>query len=164
MSDTPLLAITELEQNQASAYLTFNEALRKLEAAINLTVLEADRTSPPGGESEGDRYIVGGTGTGAWAGQDQNIAVYIGGGWEFFPPETGWRAYDQENDLHLYFDGTDWTGALSPNVINVPARTNANRGTAPSDGTHPMIFNTDDGYPNWGDGSGGWVEADGTST
>lgn len=39
------------------------------------TVIDKDLTAPPGGESVGDRYIVGISATGDWASQDNDVAV-----------------------------------------------------------------------------------------
>ena len=49
-----------------------NKPLEQLDLAIaalgNLTIIDRDLTAPPGGESDGDTYIVGGSATGDWSG------------------------------------------------------------------------------------------------
>ena len=58
-------------------------------------IIDRDLTAPPGGESDGDAYIPAATATGAWAGQEDNIAIYDAdlSGYRFFTPNTGWFAY-----------------------------------------------------------------------
>ena len=55
---------------QAQKHVTHNEALRRLDAVVQLAVLDATLAAPPASPDEGDRYIVAASATGAWAGQD----------------------------------------------------------------------------------------------
>ena len=67
----------------------------------------------PGGESTGDRYIVGPGATGAWAGQDDDIAEYNGSGWDFYTPNEGWAVWaDDENKVYM-FQGASWVTLTS---------------------------------------------------
>jgi len=69
-------------------------------------VLDKDLTAPPGGESKGDRYIVGSGASGAWSGEDGNIAVYNGSGWDFIDKKEGMLCYvADENKLYWYISG-----------------------------------------------------------
>jgi len=77
------------------------------------SVLDKDLTAPPGGESTGDRYLLGtstatSTMTGAWAGHDGEIAEYNGSGWDFTSPTAGMfvSADDEQENIYL-FDGTN---------------------------------------------------------
>jgi len=66
-------------------------------------VLDKDLTAPPGGESKGDRYIVGSGASGDWSGQDGNIAQYNGSGWDFTAKKEGMFCYIMdENKLYWY--------------------------------------------------------------
>lgn len=56
-------------------------------------VKDKDLTAPPGGEAEGDRYIVAAGATGLWAGKDENIATYSGGSWVFTAPIAGMTSF-----------------------------------------------------------------------
>lgn len=56
--------------------------------ASKVWVLSLSDTAPPGSPAEGDRYIVAPAATGAWAGQDNNIAEWLldgegNGAWYF---------------------------------------------------------------------------------
>jgi hypothetical protein len=64
--------------------------------------------TPPGSPVIGDRYLVIATATGAWAGQEDNIAEWNGTSWDFFTPSDGWVVVvDAEDQAYLY-DGSAW--------------------------------------------------------
>jgi len=70
--------------------------------------------TPPGGETIGDRYLVGllsgDTATGAWVDKQTQIAEWNGSAWEFFTPTTGTQVSDDSDGTGVYlFNGTDWT-------------------------------------------------------
>lgn len=66
--------------------------------------------TPPGSPSTGDRYLINGTGTGAWAGQDNDVAEWNGSSWDFTTPTTGtYISVDDETDGLYYFGGSTWT-------------------------------------------------------
>jgi hypothetical protein len=78
----------------------------------NLSIINQTTTSPPGTPTLGDAYIVGGSATGAWAGEDDNIAVWWqepgeAEAWKFHPAATGLTAYDENNNALYVFD-TSW--------------------------------------------------------
>ena len=47
MTDTPNLGLPFIEGSQAQKHVTHNEALRILDAAIQISVLDLTRTAPP---------------------------------------------------------------------------------------------------------------------
>lgn len=107
MADTERLVLPLLSASQAQKHVTVNEALKLLDAIVQAGVIDKDLTSPPGSPSEGDIYIVGGSATGDWSGEDNNIAVYQDGAWVFITPLSGWIAWvDDENVLYVYNSGT----------------------------------------------------------
>lgn len=112
MSETPRLGLPEIAEAQASKYVTHNEALRRLDAAVNLTVQDRDLTSPPGSPSEGDAYIVADSATGDWSGEDGNIAVYVNTAWAFIDPGEGWRCWVTDEHVDLVRRNGAWV-ALS---------------------------------------------------
>lgn len=107
MSTTAQLALTKLVEGQASAEVTINDALNKLDATIQLSVKDRDLTAPPGSPAEGDRYIPKGTATGAWASQENKIAVYLSG-WVFITPKEGFRAWVDDENRWVLYDGSAW--------------------------------------------------------
>lgn len=109
MSDTsPVMGLPYLQPSQAQKHVTHNEALRILDAVTQLSVTEPPRTAPPAAPDEGARFIVATGGTADWAGQDQNLAVFVDSTWHFFTPQTGWRADVADTGSTLRFDGTTW--------------------------------------------------------
>ena len=82
-------------------------------------VLDKDLTAPPGGESEGDRYIVGSPATGVWSGYENYIAEYTGSGWDFFPPGQGWYAYLLDEAETYQYVGSAWhLGTGNPRTVD----------------------------------------------
>lgn len=110
MSDTTYLALPYLEAAQAQKHVTVNEALRRLDAVVQLAVKSRTLATPPGSPAEGDRYIVAADATGDWADADGSIAVWSDGAWIMLTPQTGWRAFDEGADEFVYFNAAGWTG------------------------------------------------------
>lgn len=65
--------------------------------------------TPAVGPSKGDRYVVGGSATGVWAGHDDDIAWFDGLNWQFDTPTDGWFVYNRGDNLLYLFDGAAWT-------------------------------------------------------
>jgi hypothetical protein len=85
MTTSPRLGFTYLEEGETIPETAVNEIARYLEAAAGLFRIE-DRnlSAPDGSEFDGAAYLVSGTGTGAWAGHDGDIAYFLGTSWAFF--------------------------------------------------------------------------------
>jgi hypothetical protein len=107
MATSPNLVITYGEEGQEEAgEVTFNNAVNAIDALVMPSVKDKDLTTPPAGV-DGNRYIVGSGATGAWSGEDGNVAVYYSG-WIFYTPKEGWRVWvDDENAFYIY-DGSAW--------------------------------------------------------
>ncbi|HEV7880218.1 DUF2793 domain-containing protein [Bradyrhizobium sp.] len=138
MTDTPNLGLPFIEGSQAQKHVTHNEALRILDAAIQVAVLDLTRTSPPPSPAEGERHVVAAGATGAWAGHGNAIATWQDGAWAFLVPKSGWCIWSAADDVMFVFDGTHWrdlrdlpvtldnavhvginTTASSPNLLSV---------------------------------------------
>jgi len=75
MSDTSThLGLPYLLAAQAQKHVTHNEALRLLDAMVQLSVLDRTRTTPPASPADGTRQVVASGATGLWAGWDLNVA------------------------------------------------------------------------------------------
>lgn len=114
MSDplaTDHLALPYLAAAQAQKHVTHNEALRLLDAVVQLAVLDTTLTAPPGSPTEGARYIVAATATGDWEDEDGKIAAYIDGAWTFIVPEDGWLAFDLAGERILVRISGAWVAA-----------------------------------------------------
>lgn len=126
MTNTIHLGMPFIEGSQAQKHVTHNEALRILDAAVQIGVLDRDRTSPPVTPAEGDRHIISGGATGAWAGQADAVAAFEDGAWRFLTPKLGWCAWCDADGVLLVYDGAAWTdvasgggGAMSDSVAQL---------------------------------------------
>ena len=115
MADTPNLVLPYLAANQSQKHVTVNEALRRLDALVQVTVQSMALASPPGSPVEGQRWILPAAPTGAWSGHAGQIAAWQDGAWAFYAPLDGWTAVDISTDtLLLYNAGTGiWTGLIT---------------------------------------------------
>ena len=86
MAETPNLGLPYLLAAQSQKHVTHNDAIRALDALVQIAVLDRSLAAPPASPADGDRYIVDSSPTGAWAGQASNIAAYQDGAWMFYPP------------------------------------------------------------------------------
>lgn len=104
---TAHLALPYIEAAQAQKEVTHNEALNRLDALVQLAVLDRDLTAPPADPAEGDRYIVATGATDAWGGHDGEVAAWYGG-WIFLAPRPGWRAWVADEAVMLLYGGAGW--------------------------------------------------------
>ena len=66
MDDTPNLGLPYIMAAQSQKHVTHNEAIRALDAIVQLSVLDRDLSTPPTTPADGARYIVASSPTGAW--------------------------------------------------------------------------------------------------
>ncbi len=121
MSNSLNLALPFLEEAQAQKSVTVNDALSRLDALVQLSVIERTLGTPPASPAEGDRYIVAAGATDAWLGQETKVAAFVDGAWGFFTPRAGWLAYVEGEDGVAVFDGSTWDalgGALGANTTD----------------------------------------------
>ena len=109
MDDTPNLGLPYIMAAQSQKHVTHNEAIRALDAMVQLAVLDRHLSAPPVSPAEGARYIVGGSPTGAWSGHAGKIAAYQDGAWMLYAPVEGWIAWIGDEDVAVVWDGTAWT-------------------------------------------------------
>jgi hypothetical protein len=120
MTDTSNLGLPFIEGSQAQKHVTHNEALRILDAAIQISVLDVTRTSAPVSPAAGERHVVASGATGAWAGHVNTIASWQDGAWAFLTPHTGWCIWSVADDVMFVFDGTHWRDLRNLTVDNLP--------------------------------------------
>lgn len=114
MTDTVRLSLPLLSPSQAQKHVTVNEALGRLDAAVQISVITRNLATPPLTPLEGDTYLVPVGAVNDWAGQAGAIASRQNGGWVFLQPAAGWRAFVVDESLTLLHDGTDWAaGAVA---------------------------------------------------
>lgn len=95
--------------SQAQKHVTHNEAIRHLDAIIQLSVKSATLSTPPLSPSAGERYIVPEEATGSWADNNGHIAAWQNGVWEFYTPFEGWLAWVEDVRALQIFSSSTWT-------------------------------------------------------
>jgi hypothetical protein len=113
MATTPHLILPYLEPAQAQKHVTVNESLRRLDATVQLSVADRDLGAPPPSPEDGERFIVAAPASGAWAGQEDTVAAWQDGAWEFYAPQTGWLAWIDDEEVLAVWDGSAWAGIVS---------------------------------------------------
>jgi len=76
------------------------------QAVIDSTILDPTALTPV----LGDRYLIDGTGAGAWAGKDNQFAEWNGSAWIYTTPITGMKVSSNANSTGVYhFGGVSWS-------------------------------------------------------
>jgi Protein of unknown function (DUF2793) len=112
MANSIHLDLPFISESQAQKHVTHNEALKLLDALVQLSVLDRDLATPPGSPTNGDRYLIAASPTGSWSGQAGKITAYLDGVWTFFTPSVGWICYIVDESLAVAWNGTAW-GSIS---------------------------------------------------
>lgn len=109
MDETPNLHLPYIIAAQAQKHVTHNEALRALDALVQIGVQDRDLTAPPASPADGARYIVGASPSGVWTGKAGQIAAFQDNAWMFYPPRAGWLAFVADEPQLVVWDGAGWT-------------------------------------------------------
>lgn len=84
---SPRHALPLLHAAQAQKEIFHNEALLRLDALVAPVAQSATSAVPPVSPVAGECWIVAASGaSGAWAGQENNLACWTEGGWRFLVP------------------------------------------------------------------------------
>ena len=126
-SATPRFTFPMLYSAQAQKELCVNESLAILDAALHCNI-EGTSATPPTAPINGSNWLVAASATGAWTGQDNNIACYQNGNWIFLMPKLGMNVFDHSLQQYRHFGGV-WQNATTPSiptggtVVDTQART-----------------------------------------
>lgn len=112
MSQTsPRLDLPYIMPAQAQKHVTVNEAIRRLDALVQISVRSRTAEDPPGSPGEGEAWIVPGD---PWDGfAPGEIAAFQDGAWARLAPKPGWLAWCEDEQSLLVHDGEGWRNALS---------------------------------------------------
>lgn len=111
---TANLALPYLAAAQAQKHVTHNEALRQLDALVQLRLESVTTTAPPAAPAQGARWFVPAGGTGVFAGHAGRIAAYEAGAWDFIACAAGFLAYIVDERRLAMYDGTGaWVSPLA---------------------------------------------------
>lgn len=105
---SPNLDLPFIQPAQAQKHVTHNEALRRLDIVVQLSVQQVGATNPPATPEAGEIHAIGTSATGAWSGQDNMLAAWLDEVWHFIPPQVGWRAWNVATDQLVIWDGSIW--------------------------------------------------------
>lgn len=106
MSDTSRFKMPLLDAAQAQKHVTINESLVRADALAASVVVSRSVSAAPSAPVDGDAYIVGAGASGDWAGHDDEIALFLNGGWEFITPWLGAKFWIQDVSTWAVFDGS----------------------------------------------------------
>ncbi len=109
MAETsPRLLLPWLQAAQAQKHVTHNEALRRLDGLVNLTVEDRSRSAPPANPAEGAAYLVAAGASGLWAGWSGDVALWADGAWLRLPARPGWRLWVLAEEVMLVRLAAGW--------------------------------------------------------
>lgn len=108
MTTTAKLGLTDIVEAQAGADIRVNGNMRIIDTLLNALIIDRDLSAPPGSPTEGDTYIVAGSATGDWLGQEGDIAYFNGSVWKFFTPYEGVVVRVADENIRIEYDGTNW--------------------------------------------------------
>lgn len=106
-------------QSGFGSYAIANGSLepQMLEQALGWRV-ESELAAPPGSiPAAGTLYIVGASATGAWAGEDGNIARSTGSAWQFITAVEGMTVFNKATDRLVSYKSGSWSQAILSGVL-----------------------------------------------
>ncbi|MBA8876831.1 DUF2793 domain-containing protein [Phyllobacterium myrsinacearum] len=132
MVQTSNLQLPYIAPSQAQKHVTHNEAIRALDALVQLSLISRTLKEPPAKPKEGDRYFIPSGASAAWGGKDEQIAAWQDGAWAFFKPQDGWCAWMIAENCLAVFNQGQWTdmhtGTNPVDLVGINARADdANR-------------------------------------
>lgn len=120
MELSPNLNLPYIMPSQAQKHVTHNEAIKQLDAIVQLAVISSAQNTPPTAQQEHDRYIIANNPTGEWAQYEHNVAIFQDGAWQFLLPKAGWRAWVNADNILIVWNGTAWITASVHDHQNLP--------------------------------------------
>lgn len=157
MSITPNIGLAVLVENQERAEVVVNENSLLLDLLVQPTVVSSRRTDAPVSPSDGQKWCVPPSATGAWSGHGGQLAVWWSGAWKYLIPSEGWTFWDTTNNCYVMFNSSEWRRTIRiPPCSSAPGSTNP-RPSSPLEGEQvydvyihkPIYWNGS----NWKDGT-----------
>jgi hypothetical protein len=95
--------------------VTLNESLAMLDGLVQTSVESRTTAAQPGSPADGDLYILPSSTTGAdWSGKSADTVMrYEAGAWAELPVDEGCIAWVRDEDVPVFYDGSDWVGLTS---------------------------------------------------
>jgi hypothetical protein len=124
MTTTRYLGLPVLYENQFQKSVSINTGFSQLDYLVQMSVISRSLNAPPGVNADQDKYIVGPSPVGAWAGRAYMIAVYelLTSAWTFVTPQPGWMAWSNaDNGMYVYYGGIWVAAAIDANMLALDA-------------------------------------------
>ena len=118
MDKSENLELPYIMPNQAQKHVTHNEAIRYLDALVQVGIVSRELNSPPNNPDNGSRYIVADNAVGDWTGKENQIAAFQDGAWAFYQPQNGWLVWSIFENLILVLQNNSWQPAQSSSSLN----------------------------------------------
>lgn len=129
MTVSAKIGITHMAEGQSGGEILYNEGANRLDAMVHLKIEDRDLTAPPGGEADGEVWLVKSTATGAWDTHDDELAIYVSG-WTFVTPTEGMIARVLDENVLIQYDGTAWVEMMTT-AAAITASASQNQGQQP---------------------------------
>ncbi|ADO43586.1 conserved hypothetical protein [Ketogulonicigenium vulgare Y25] len=117
---TTRLALPLVQPAQAQKHVTVNESLQRLDTALQACVESTVLNVPPLSPADGQCWLVGSGGSGAWTGLDNVLVGALDGGWHPITPADGWRIWDKATQNLLVRTDGAWQVIGSAGMNNLP--------------------------------------------
>ena len=88
-----------------------NEALLRVDALLSAAA-EGAQADPPPAPAAGTAWIVAAPAAGEWAGREDSLAVWSGGGWRFIAPTDGMRVWNKADGVDWRWSAGGWTAGI----------------------------------------------------
>ena len=126
-SATPRLALPLLFVGQAQKEDFVNEALAMVDGLMHCAV-ENQLIAPPATPTDGQAWLIGTSATGAWSGQDGNLALRQLDQWLFVVPRDGMQCLNKATGQQITRIAGTWRSPSAPaapsggSVVDTEAR------------------------------------------
>ncbi|MDJ0612789.1 MAG: DUF2793 domain-containing protein [Rhizobiaceae bacterium] len=108
MEITPKNRLPYIMPQQAQKHVTHNEAIRMLDALIQISVAAIVDDPASISPEEGDCVLIGSSPLGEFEGKTDYLASFVDGAWMLHQPVIGWLAYRQDLGKIIAFTDAGW--------------------------------------------------------
>lgn len=115
---TAKLSLPYILPSQAQKHVTHNEALQRLDAAIQL-VVTATSDTPPDAAEDGTCYLIDMDAKGEWASRNGQLSIRQDDAWVYLIPAPGWVAWFADSGAMKVLQGNDWIPIPLPDTVSL---------------------------------------------
>jgi len=113
MDTSENLKLPYIMPNQAQKHVTHNEAVRHLDALVQMGVASRTLSLPPTEPQTGARFIVAENAQDEWLGKTGHVAAFQDGAWQYYIPQDGWTAWVTQEQKLLVYNNAQWQEVTS---------------------------------------------------